>query len=132
MARRHGRSLDTRTRVIEFRENAMNALRPSLRNDSFVSFIAGILVAALMLMGGPTSYASAPLLDEPCCGNSPPVALVEETAESVLTPVEQHAASPESLYELIVVLDSLPVPAPWTDAGGSITIPATGISLREP
>lgn len=37
----------------------MNALRPSLRNDSFVSFVAGILVAAMMLVGGPTAYAFA-------------------------------------------------------------------------
>jgi hypothetical protein len=43
--------------VVDFRENAMNALRPSLRNDSFVSFVAGILVAAMMLVGGPTAYA---------------------------------------------------------------------------
>jgi hypothetical protein len=59
MARRHGRSLDTWIRVIAFRETAMNALRPSLRNDSFVSFVAGILVAAHMLVGGPTAYAFA-------------------------------------------------------------------------
>jgi hypothetical protein len=45
--------------VIDFRENALNALHPSLRNDSFVSFVAGILVAALMLVGGPTAYAAA-------------------------------------------------------------------------
>ncbi len=36
----------------------MNALRPSLRNDSFVSFVAGILVATMMLMGGPTAWAA--------------------------------------------------------------------------
>ncbi len=37
----------------------MNALRPSLRNDWFVNFVAGILVSALMLVGGPTAWAAA-------------------------------------------------------------------------
>lgn len=43
----------------------MHALRPSLRNDTFVNFVAGILVAALMLVGGPTAYAAALRLPVP-------------------------------------------------------------------
>lgn len=43
----------------------MNALRPSLRNDSFVSFVAGILVAAMVLVGGPTAWAARIVISPP-------------------------------------------------------------------
>lgn len=52
----------------------MNALRPSFRNDSFVSLVAGILVAAMMLVGGPTAWAASRMLasariSPPCDGS---------------------------------------------------------------
>ncbi len=96
----------------------MNALRPSLRNDSFVSFVAGILVTAMMLIGGPTAYAYSRI----ACDAAPPTAVVEETNFAVLTPTAQFAHSPFELFEQIFVLEETPVPVECVGSSAEILI----------
>jgi len=82
----------------------------------FALFAMGILVAPERIVWAQSPSSS---------GSIPPVAIVEETAESVLTPVQQVAVDPVDLYEQIIVLTSEPLPAQWLDAGGQVPIAAT-------
>ncbi|MCC6971526.1 MAG: hypothetical protein IT434_15025 [Phycisphaerales bacterium] len=102
----------------------MNVPRPSLRDDSFVSFVAGILVAALMLMGGPTAYAAA-VFDGGCCDGSPPLVGVQEVAPFELTPTEQVVAAPENILRHVLIIDEMDMPEGWAQPVSSTEIAAS-------
>ncbi|MFO0834662.1 MAG: hypothetical protein U0638_06815 [Phycisphaerales bacterium] len=63
--------------------------------------------------------------DTLCCATTPPIAFVEQTSESFLTPTVQVAESPTDHYEAIVVLNEEPAPEQWEVGGVEMVLPET-------